>query len=544
MYVGLLLSVITWGVPSIDRVFLYHMDEWHQLMAIRSLASNLTTTTEGAAHGAVFHFLVSGAFLGIFQVLHVINIFDISNSVAGLDTQQKVFIILRLSTLLYGVGTIMCMYRLVRYELKIASYWVGLAFFTATPIWISLSNYFKYDIALTFWITLSLVLLLRFIDNPSWKNYLLAGVSVGLAFGTKISAIPIMFLYGISYFYGVKHWKSDWKLLINGIAVMLLTTFLLGVPDLLIGTGNYSIILNDVVIDYPANSYNYNLGSHFWLYLLFNQVPVNFGRPLALAFLISFTYVTFQLFQKIMASNNSIFSRLLLLHDSNETKKVCIIFIGFILFATSLYPLKLFSSGNRMLVLLPFIALLTSYVTNQIISHSKYKRRIFMVLLVAISFQIVESLSWVAIKWQQDPRETSSVWVKQHIPAGTVIGVTQPFIYQYPPDVLLKDYYFDLEDTFDYSGTYSYVDVLSSQLEPNVIVLTNLEHEKHKFKSPTYQLYSKLLDNGYETVATFSPNYGVQKYFNDPLSFAVPNLIPTPLDITILANQEGKSRLQ
>lgn len=546
IYICLMISVITWGIPSVDRVFLYHMDEWHQLMAIRSLASNLTTTTEGAAHGAVFHFLISGAFLGVFQVLHIIDIFDISNSVAGLATQEKIFVILRVSTLLYGIASILCIYYLLRSQLKITNYWTGVIFFIATPIWVSLSNYFKYDIALTFWICVSLVLLMRFIDTPSWKNYLLTGIAVGLAFGTKISAVPIMFLYLISYFYGVKSWKKEWKMLLNGLSIMLLTTFLLGVPDLLIGTGNYSIILNDVVVDYPANSYNYNLGSHFWLYLIFNQVPVNFGRPLTILFIISFIFILHRLIKMIASSTikENLFNRILLLNSSKETKKILLITIGFLLFAASLYPLKLFSSGNRMLVLLPFMAKITCYVTEQIMNINRYKQVVYAIITVALLFQIIETYAWLSIKWNRDPRQESSTWVEDHIPAGTVIGVTQPLIYQYPPDVLLKDYYFDLEDTFDYSGTYSYVDVLSSDTVPNVVVLSNLDHEKHKFTSPTYELYEKLQSDGYDTVAKFSPQFGIQKYINDPLSFALPNLVPTPLDITILANKSGQSQLK
>ena len=268
-----MLSVITWGIPNSDRVFLYHMDEWHQLMSIRALAMNHTTTIDGAAHGAVFHFLSAGAFLGIFQILGVVNIFDIANSVAGLHTQEKIFIILRISTLLYGIGSVFILSRILKDHIKTNYYWAGLILFVFSPIWISLSIYFKYDIALFFWILLSLYLIFRFVSLPTYRNYIVAAVATGLAFDTKISATPLFLVFVLSYFLSGQNWRQNFMLLINGVSILMLTIFLLGLPDLILGNGNYGIIISDVVFHYPANSYNYILGTNFWWYLLFNRFP-------------------------------------------------------------------------------------------------------------------------------------------------------------------------------------------------------------------------------------------------------------------------------
>lgn len=530
IYLLLLLSVINWGIPNPTRVFLFHMDEWHQLMSIRALVQNHTTTIEGAAHGAVFHFLTAGAFLGIFQVLGVINIFDISHSVTGLQTQEKVFIILRFSTLLYGLGSIAMLSQILRKQFRLPYYWYGVLLFIFSPTWLSLSNYFKYDIALIFWILSSMYLLFRFIDLPSYKNYFLAAIACGLAFDTKISAFPIFILFFVSYFLAVKKRRKNILLLVNGVSVLLLTVFILGLPDLLLGNGDYSIIISDVVFDYPANSYNYNLGSHFWLYLFFNQVPTNFGRPLTIFSIAGLVSAVFYLKKNI--------SRIFASHIKNlQTKKLVLTLLGLLVFAASLYPLKLFSSGNRMLVLLPFIVILTAWVIAQL--DKKFSRYIVVsFLLIAALFQVAESLSWLAIKWQQDPRQEASTWVLKHIPAGSTIGVLQPLIYQMGPDIILKDYSFAQEPELEYTGRYTYVDISDTDLRPAFVVLTNLEHDKHKFVSDKTKVYNQLVAGGYQPVAVFSPHRNWNAVFNDAFSFSFTNLVPTPLDITILENTE------
>lgn len=520
IYIGMLLSVIDWGIPNPNQVFLYHMDEWHQLMSVRSLATRFTTTVEGSAHGSIFHFLTAGAYIGFFHLISVVDLFSIEHSVANLPMQHTVFILLRFSTLLYGVSTILTLYYILKYQLSLKLYWLGLLFFTFTPIWISLSNYFKYDIALTFWISLSIALIFNFLKTPTYKNYLFSAIATALAFDTKISAVPLFAVFFLSYFFVIKNWKKNILLLINGISVAMLVVLVFGLPDLLIGSGDYSVVISDVVFDYPANSYNYNFGSHFWLFLIFNQLLANFGRPLIIAAVFSIFFTSYKLITHSL--------------KKQEKSTILVILIGLMVFVVSLYPLKVFSSGNRMLVLLPWLSILISWAIDRVFRNTRFKITLLTIATIFCSFQVIESLLWLNLKWHRDPREVSSEWIQKNVPLGSTIGIVQPLIYQMAPNVLLQDYSLKQHLQDKYTSTYSYVDVSSSNDKPDFIILTNVVHESHKYFSVKYSLYNQAIEEGYEVTAIFTPQYGLIDRINDPFSISFTNLVPMPTDITIL----------
>ena len=54
----------------------------------------------------------------------------------------------------------------------------------------TLSGYFKYDIAVAFWLTANLYFALAYIQKKSLKFLWLAAIVSGLGIATKISALP------------------------------------------------------------------------------------------------------------------------------------------------------------------------------------------------------------------------------------------------------------------------------------------------------------------------------------------------------------------
>ena len=186
VYLVLMLLIIRWGIPNTVHPFTYHMDEWHSLMAVRSLAAHGTTIAEGAAYGTILYFLQAGIFLIPFWLLGWINPLVIKSSLNELAMQEKIFILFRLNTVLFGIGSILILSKILKEQWKNNSI-VPLILLVFTPIWLTLGNYFKYDIALVFWILVFLYFL--------FKNYYLAGIIAGLAVATKISALPLILPY-------------------------------------------------------------------------------------------------------------------------------------------------------------------------------------------------------------------------------------------------------------------------------------------------------------------------------------------------------------
>lgn len=159
VYVLAMLSVISYGIPNANHPFNYFMDEWHQSQSVRDLFKYGTPNISGAANGSIFQFFLTGIYLIPFQIFGVINLFAIKSSVINLDLQFRLFEILRLNTLIFGIGSITLIAYISKKYFRLNSFLTAFLF-VINPLWLMLSNYFKYDIALMFWILVSMLFLL------------------------------------------------------------------------------------------------------------------------------------------------------------------------------------------------------------------------------------------------------------------------------------------------------------------------------------------------------------------------------------------------
>ncbi|MBU1751417.1 MAG: glycosyltransferase family 39 protein, partial [Chloroflexi bacterium] len=102
-------------------------------------------------------------------------------------------------------------------------------------------HYLETDVPVTFFITLTVYWLIDVAQQGRWRDYLLAGVSAGLAIGTKWSALPLLPVLLVAHGLGQPAWwrPSAWlgraqlgRLLVLGVA--LLATFFLTNPYVLL----------------------------------------------------------------------------------------------------------------------------------------------------------------------------------------------------------------------------------------------------------------------------------------------------------------------
>ena len=180
IYVCLMLSVIRWGIPNMNHPFTYHMDEWHFSQAIRSFFKFGTGSVSGAASIPLYHIVSSIFFLIPFYVLHIVDPLAIKSSVENLSMQNTLFEILRLHTLFYGILTIFSIYLILKKHFKLMTF-LFVSVFLFNPIWLSLSNYYKYDITLNFWIVLTILFVFRFSKSKKFIDYIFAGIACALA---------------------------------------------------------------------------------------------------------------------------------------------------------------------------------------------------------------------------------------------------------------------------------------------------------------------------------------------------------------------------
>ena len=511
LYSALLISVIDFGIPNPSHPFPYHMDEWHQLMAVRSLFKTGSSNVLGAANGPLFFFFLSGIFLGPFYLFKIIDPFVIKSSIGSLEEQKHLFEVLRLTSLFFGIGAITLVWLIAKKYLKVNPL-VTTLFFTFTPLFIMLSNYFKYDIALLFWILLSVYCLLRFLAKPSQKGYFMSAIFIGCALATKISALPLVPVYFITYVLSHFKKKKRFRTIVYGLGIIIITFIHVGMPDIFFRAKQYYDFFYLNIVLGPEESTHFILHEGMWLFLYTHVYPLTFGHAFYGLFGFSFSYFIFGLLYK----------------KEKVQKETIVVFLMVVFFIFSMLSLKIQAIGNRILVLLPFMAFFVGILYEKLmkIKNPLIKKTIVCVFIFAFFIQVLEVFSWLQIKIGANPRKDASRWI-QHTLSRQTIGLENIPIYQSIPDLLLKEFYMTQQDPKTPTRfTYQIIDEKASAL-PKTIIITNADFDTQFFKdSAKKRLLKRLTKEGYTEIKRFNPSWNLYKYFGSTTDMAFLSLVP------------------
>ncbi|MDO8658943.1 MAG: hypothetical protein Q7K55_09465, partial [Candidatus Levybacteria bacterium] len=193
--------------------------------------------------------------------------------------------------------------------------------------------------------------------------------------------------------------------------------------------------------------------------------------------------------------------------------------------------LKIGANGNRLLVLLPFLSLLSSsYLYIVWKKPSQYSKKLLVFLIsIVILFQAYQSFALIYVKLGKDPREISSIWLNKNIREGEKIGIENIPIYQYLPDIVVKEFY--LKQSFPKRHTkfnYLVIDE-SSKVLPNIIIVTDREFGVDYQKSSTKKsLIRRLEKEKYKIMVEFKPHNLLYSIFGNELNMRISGLVPIP----------------
>ncbi len=521
IYVVTMLFLIKWGVPNISHPFNYAMDEWHFSQALRAFFNHGTGLVSGSANIPFYHIVSSVVFLVPFYLFSIVNPLAIKSSIDNLQMQQTLFEILRLHTLFYGLFSVWIIYDLFKKYFKSFSI-VFTAIFTFTPIWLLLTNYYKYDVTLIFWIITTIYLIFKYYKSQNINHFIFAGIACGLALSTKFTAAPLFLSYALSYFIFTK--QKNYKYFSLAIFVSFLVFIFVGIPDIVFGKGNYFELINSTIIQGPKVSESFNIGYPSWFYLIFKEFPSMFGYSITAFYYLSLLFYTLFLFAKFIKGK------------IREYKVELFLYLSSILFLLSTVSFNLDGGGNRALVLLPFMVLLSGLLVKQFCQtfiFAKYKKAFYLILFLGIILQVLQSYAWVSVKLNPDPREVSSKWILENIPKASEIGIENIPIYQMLPDIILKEYYFK-EYNNNFKTIYKYKVISSKDILPKYVVVTNdFDNVSYVNKSPKKDLVRKLNKEGYKKIRVFSPELKYYNLFADKMYFIIVNIIQTPVSISI-----------
>lgn len=524
LYIIITFLQLSWGLPNADHPFDYNMDEWAQARSLRTTFTHGTPHIFGGGNGTFLFYVLSGIFLVPFILLGIVNPFAIQSSMLNFDEQLRLFEVLRTSSVLYGALSIVLVCYIAKRFFNVSAILTA-CFFVFTPIYLLLTNFYRYDTPVIFFILLSLVYAFKYKEKPTSRNFILLGIISATAIGIKVSAIPLFITYIISFFLFTKNWREKFKLLITGSTIFIIVALVVSIPDALISIKPFLNWFLYSSVGSGGGTDNFNLGIHYLLFLVFSAYPATFGWGFYIIGVMSFMGLLF-------LNVRAFFSSKLLVINKNEI----FLLVSTIVFMVSIIPLKIGAHGNRMLIFAPFLALISAIGISKFkkLLRNKYSLLIPPLVTFVVVFQLVECTTWLPVKFIPDPRDTSSQWIVKNISENTIIGLENVPIFQSMPNILVREFY-TLEYFPKQKTLYRYFIYDSDTSKfPSYVVMSNHRFTKKYVKhSEKNNLVDLLFRQGYREIASFSPNYRYLYYFHSEIAVKFASLIPIPHEIVI-----------
>ncbi len=528
VYILISLSQLQWGLPNSNHPFAYNMDEWAQAHSLKTTFTQGTPHVHGGGNGTVFFYVISGLLLAPFILFGFVNPFGITTSLEAIEIQQKLFEILRTQSVLYGVLSIILTTYIVQKYFK-SNKFIAAFFLIINPLFLTLSFFYRYDTPVIFWILLSLLFSLRYLNLPTKKNFYISIFIAALASTIKVSAIPVVITCYIAFFLVTKQWWKHFRTIIYSGLLYVAIFILVGIPDAFISFNQFTNWFFYSSISVSAESAkNTDFGMPYGIFYLFYNYPAIFGR-------FSYSLFVFSSFLLLIFTIRSTINRLV-----KVEKYEVFLLLSFLTFVVSLIPLSVGAGGNRLLVILPFMGLIISLQTRKLFYSFSLVHKICMFILVlGIIFQTLESFSWLTTRWYADPRVVSSSWIITSIPKGSTIGIENIPIFQFVPDIILKDFYNKQYDsTFKTIYNYQMIDGNNKQYPEYVLITNEKIAEKYLKRSDKKSILTKLKKQKYKRLITFTPNYSYYSVFNNETLFYFSRITITPNTITIFKKSQ------
>lgn len=347
-------------------------------------------------------------------------------------TYEKINILGRFFSVIFDLFTIILVFKIGK---RIFSETVGLAsafIYSLSVLPIQYSHFFTSDIMLTFFITLTLYLLLKFYSKPKITTAIFVGISFGLSLATKISAIPLLisiitataadfFLIFSSAPHKPKHWLPHFpsfakRLIKDGVVIFASTliAFFIAQPYALIDLQEFisqNLLQSKMTHDPYVFPYTLQyVGKIPIIYELKNIFLWGLGPIISTLSLGGIIFLIFT-FKKIEKSKKPlvlivyIFSLLYFLTVAKFS-------VGWMRYLLPIYPTLAVSAGI-------FIVL---FVNNY---YAKIKSNIFKTIIGVVFGILIISwpISFMSVYSAPNTRISATKWILQNIPDGTTLAV-------------------------------------------------------------------------------------------------------------------------
>ncbi len=406
-----------WGLPTAQHYFSYHPDETVVLSAAMRINFFTGQIDPGFYnYGSLYIYLVA------FSILFgsgwgLINL-PASNllSAAHIGEFSNLYMAGRIVSLLMGIATVYLVYALGKraYGRKVGI--LAASFMAVMPIHVMHSKFLAVDVPATFFVTLALIFAFRIVDGRRWKDYLLAGVFVGLAAATKYNAGLVILSPIVAHFVSDTRKPSRRLLSLKLLSIILATAvaFFAGTPGALMNSGKFaSDFAYEVLHVRTGHGLVFTDTGNGYIYHIAHSLYYGMGLPLLILAVAGLIYAL------------------------ARRSRSDLILLTFALVYYAVIGAAQVRFARYTIPMLPVLALLAARVTIDVCKRTS-ERKVMAIgcaaaLALVMAYTLAYSLSIDRVYAATDTRDAAAAWISANVPANSSIAFpTIPWFYTPP----------------------------------------------------------------------------------------------------------------
>lgn len=503
---ALRLAWLNWSLPNRFHTATYNCDESTALTCLQAMdPSKLNFNPVSQKHP---YALVEGTF-NLYTYAAALKLASIAGWATltadkefyyrNIAEMGRLFMIGRLLSALYGLLTVVLVFALAK---KMYGARTGLlaAFFTAVlPAHVVHSRYIIMNVPGVFWIVFAFLFMKNILEGGRTRDYILAGVGLGLAAATRLSGAPLGLMLFPAHFMSPAPGRSLKRLSLAVAAAFLV--FLIGDPYAIL---DFPDFLKGMKLLNTLTTSAVKLSFYGHLSILAGSLTEALGLPLLLT---------------CMAG----IAAALAARTRNDLLLLAWIFLLFICFyraGENAYP-------SRILPALPFMLILAAALLARAWDRKPWLARAALAATAAQA--VVFYAAYFSLLSRADIRDTASSWITTSIKPGSSIGLLREPSY-FSPGVIDRKYrHPDHDQLPDYkfialTGGYWLAEPgyeLLGKVKPDYVIATDFETGSRLEPD-----FLKTLDKyGYREIKRFEEEFSV---LNFRIAKKIPAMLYTP----------------
>lgn len=396
--------------PYLDQIRSFHPDEQFTLKALASMAKRKSPKPESYIYSPFFYYQIGAALLAGRITGFIPSESSVDYFLVHPDRFRPIYLCGRILCAIYGMLAVLAVYLTAR-RLTARH---GQAFFAAAlvaclPLVVLSAKFIKPEMPTLFWTALALYFSIGILQRGNWKDYLLAGICVGLAGGTKypavFSCLYVLFYHAARRRYGFQlkspFSRSDLKLIEAGAAAA--GAFFLLNPTILLDLSRFLGDLQWIKSVARDGNWLFNIADSFMLYC-YDAFFYTMGYAAFIAMLAGVVYSCVKPRPTYLAMLPVIF-----------------IFIW-------LAAQGLFAEAYMIPAYVP-LSLLAARAVYAIPKKSVRHAGVTIILVMTFGW----SWAWLDSATHENARITAVRWINENIPAGAKIATERyPVSYRVP----------------------------------------------------------------------------------------------------------------